>query len=112
MRMAAQASKQDPKVGRGKGPAANPEQYEDFPPRGPVTSLGSSSRWTRLHDLWQAPLLIFSVALFGAAAWLFIDPKPGLSIDQKIDVARALLAQTRPEAAIEQLNRLLAKEKL
>lgn len=110
MRMAAQASKQDPKVGRGKVPASDPAQFDDFPPRGPVTS--ASSRWTRLHDLWQAPLLIFSVVLFGAAAWLFIDPKPGLSIDQKIDVARTLLGQTRPEAAIEQLNRLLAKEKL
>jgi tetratricopeptide (TPR) repeat protein len=58
------------------------------------------------------PLLVCSVVLFGVAAYLFIDPKPGLSIDQKIDVARQLVAQMRPEAAIEQLNRLLAKEKL
>jgi tetratricopeptide (TPR) repeat protein len=58
------------------------------------------------------PLLIVSLVLFGVAAWLFIDPKPGLSIDQKIDVARQLIAQIRPEAAIEQLNTLLAKERL
>ena len=70
------------------------------------------AQWGRLRDLWQLPLLVVSVALFGVAAWLFIDPKPGLSIEQKIEVARTLIAQVRPEAAIEQLNRLLAKEKL
>lgn len=70
------------------------------------------SRWSRMRNLWQMPLLVFSLALFGVAAWLFIDPKPGLSIDQKIDVARTYLAQMRPEAALEQLNLLLAKEKL
>ncbi|HEY7118097.1 MAG TPA: tetratricopeptide repeat protein [Tepidisphaeraceae bacterium] len=70
------------------------------------------AQWGRLRELWQLPLLVFSVALFGVAAWLFIDPKPGLSIDQKIEVARTLLTQMRPEAAIEQLNRLLAREKL
>jgi tetratricopeptide (TPR) repeat protein len=58
------------------------------------------------------PLLVCSLALFGVAAWLFIDPKPGLSVDQKIDVARTYIAQLRPEAALEQLNRLLEKEKL
>ncbi len=70
------------------------------------------ARWRRLGDLWQAPLLLVSVGLFAVAAWLFIDPKPGLSIDQKIEVARTFLAQSRPEAAIEQLNRLLDKERL
>ncbi len=70
------------------------------------------SRWSRLRNLWQLPLLVFSLALFGVAAWLFIDPKPGLSIDQKIDVARTYIAQLRPEAALEHLNRLLEKEKL
>ena len=58
------------------------------------------------------PLLVFSVVLFGVAAWLFIDPKPGLTIDQKIETAAEFLRQERPEAAIEYLNRLLAKEKL
>jgi tetratricopeptide (TPR) repeat protein len=71
-----------------------------------------AARWRRLGDLWQAPLLLVSVGLFAVAAWLFIDPKPGLSIDQKIEVARTFLAQSRPEAAIEQLNRLLDKERL
>jgi tetratricopeptide (TPR) repeat protein len=70
------------------------------------------AQWGRLRDLWQLPLLVISVALFGVAAWMFIDPKPGLSIEQKIEVARTLIGQVRPEAAIEQLNRLLAKEKL
>jgi tetratricopeptide (TPR) repeat protein len=68
--------------------------------------------WGKLRNLWQLPLLVFSLGLFGVAAWLFIDPKPGLSIDQKIEAGRTLLTQVRPEAAIEHLNGLLAKEKL
>jgi len=67
---------------------------------------------SRVTHLWQFPLLLFSLGLFGYAAYLFIDPKPGLSIDQKIDVARSLLKKERPEAAIEQLNKLLNTEKL
>jgi tetratricopeptide (TPR) repeat protein len=62
--------------------------------------------------LWQVPLLLFSLALFGYAAYLFIDPKPGLSIDQKVKLARTYLIEERPDAAIEQLNKLLGHEKL
>src|SRR5258706_15937111 len=105
MRMAAQASKQNARGGRDNSPSSDPANSSQI-------SSHSPSRWTRMNDLWQAPLLIVSVGLFGAAAWLFIDPKPGLSIDQKIEVARTFLAQSRPEAAIEQLNRLLDKERL
>jgi len=66
----------------------------------------------RLSQLWQLPLLLLSLALFGYAAYLFIDPKPGLSADEKIEVAHILLDQDRPEAAREQLNRVLQNEKL
>jgi tetratricopeptide (TPR) repeat protein len=62
--------------------------------------------------MWQVPLLLFSLALFGYAAYLFIDPKPGMTIDQKIKLARAYLVDERPDASIEQLNKLLAREKL
>ncbi|HEV2294376.1 MAG TPA: tetratricopeptide repeat protein [Tepidisphaeraceae bacterium] len=65
-----------------------------------------------LAHLWQAPLLLISLGLFGYAAYLFIDPQPGLTIDQKIDVARVYFKNERPEAGIEQLNRLLTTEKL
>jgi tetratricopeptide (TPR) repeat protein len=65
-----------------------------------------------LSQLWQLPLLLLSLSLFSYAAYIFIDPKPGLSIDQKIDVARQLLKDERPEAAIDQLNHILAAEKL
>ena len=53
-----------------------------------------------LAHLWQAPLLLLSLGLFGYAAYLFIDPQPGLTLDQKIDVARVYLKNERPEAAI------------
>ncbi|MCS7034587.1 MAG: tetratricopeptide repeat protein [Phycisphaerae bacterium] len=67
---------------------------------------------SRLSQLWQFPLLVISLLLFGYAAYLFIDPQPGLSADEKIDVARLLLDQDRPEAAREQLNRVLLNERL
>ncbi|MDB5334048.1 MAG: hypothetical protein JWP03_5199 [Phycisphaerales bacterium] len=66
----------------------------------------------RLSQLWQLPLLLVSLGLFGYAAYLFIDPKPGLTIAQRIDSAEAHLHQDRFEAAIEQCNKLLASDKL
>jgi tetratricopeptide (TPR) repeat protein len=66
----------------------------------------------RLAQLWQLPLLLISLGLFGYAAYLFIDPKPGLTIDDKIEIARRYLVHERPEAAIEQLNTILTTEKL
>ena len=66
----------------------------------------------RLAHLWQMPLLLLSLGLFGYAAYLFIDPQPGLSVEQRIDTARAYIGHGRPDAAVDQLNKLLASEKL
>src|SRR5688500_7348638 len=66
----------------------------------------------RLAQLWQLPLLLGSLGLFGYAAYLFIDPKPGLSIEQRIELGRTFLVHDRPDAAVDQLNKLLASEKL
>ena len=66
----------------------------------------------KLAQLWQLPLLLCSLGLFGYAAYLFIDPKPGLSIDQKIDLARDYLRHGRPQASIAQLNQILDLEKM
>src|SRR5688572_13406353 len=65
-----------------------------------------------LARLWQLPLFLLSLGLFGYAAYLFIDPKPGLTIDQKIELARTYLRYDRPEAAADQLNKLLAGERM
>lgn len=67
---------------------------------------------SRYAQLWQLPLLLVSIGLFSYAAYVFIDPRAGLSIDQKIDVARLYLKNERPEAAINQLNKILTTEKL
>lgn len=67
---------------------------------------------TSVSQLWQLPLLVISLGLFSYAAYLFIDPRPGLTIDQKIDAGRILLDYDRPEAAMEHLNRVLANEKV
>jgi hypothetical protein len=64
----------------------------------------------QLSQLWQLPLLVFSVFLFGYAAYLFIDPKPGPTVSQKIESARSLLNQQRPQAAIKPLNALLGQK--
>src|SRR5262245_28961027 len=74
--------------------------------------MASRRTQARLAQLWQFPLLLISVALFGVAAYLFIDPRPGPSIDEKIDVARKFLDQERADASLAQLNKLLATEKL
>jgi tetratricopeptide (TPR) repeat protein len=66
----------------------------------------------QISQLWQLPLLLLSFALFAYAAYLFIDPRPGPTPDQKLVSARNLLRAERPVAAIEQLNRILATEKL
>jgi len=79
----------------------------------PINAVAKRPAWkAKLGGLWQMPLLVISVALFGVAAWLFIDPKAGPSVDVKLDGARQLLKQERAEAANEYLNRLLQREKL
>ena len=65
-----------------------------------------------ISQLWQLPLFLLSIALFVYAAYLFIDPHAGPTIDQKIDVARKMLKDERPEAAVNQLNTILTAEKL
>src|SRR5436853_3274083 len=69
--------------------------------------MGSGHSSRSFSQLWQLPLLVFSVFLFGYAAYLFIDPKPGPSVAQKIEVVRTLLKQQRSQAAIETLHAIL-----
>jgi tetratricopeptide (TPR) repeat protein len=66
----------------------------------------------RFSQLWQLPLFIVSIALFVYAGYLFINPGPGATIDQKIAVAQNYLQQDRPDAALQQLSRILETEKL
>ena len=66
----------------------------------------------RLAQLWQLPLLLLSLGLFAYAAYLFIDPKPGLSVERRIEFSQAYLRHGRPDAAVDQLNKLLTSEKL
>lgn len=66
----------------------------------------------QLAQLWQLPLLLSSLGLFGYAAYLFVDPKPGLTVDQKIDAARLYVRNERPDASIAVLNQILNTDKL
>jgi tetratricopeptide (TPR) repeat protein len=72
----------------------------------------SPSGHARIAQLWQLPLLLVSMGLFGYAAYLFIDPQPGPSVDERIASARKFLDQERPDAANALLNRILTSEKL
>jgi tetratricopeptide (TPR) repeat protein len=75
-----------------------------------ATSRASRSP-QRFSQLWQLPLFILSIGLFVYAGYLFINPGPGATIDQKIAVAQNYLKQDRPDAALQQLSRILETEK-
>lgn len=76
----------------------------------PVSKLGI--RQLAPSQAWQLPLLLVSLATFGYAAYLFIDPQPGPTVADRIGAARELIRQERAEASIEVLNKLLKTEKL
>jgi tetratricopeptide (TPR) repeat protein len=84
------------------------------PPRATraIASASRHSGHSRISQLWQLPLLLVSLGLFGYAAYLFIDPQPGPSVDERIASARKFLDQERPDAANALLNRILTGEKL
>ena len=74
--------------------------------------MSSRPASTSISQLWQVPLLAVSVGLFGYAAYLLWDPKPGPTVEQQLLVARQFLDAERPEAAVEQLNRIIKLDKL
>lgn len=74
--------------------------------------MASRRAYAHLAQLWQLPLLVLSLGLFGYAAYLFIDPQPGPSVEQRIAAARTFLAQERPDAGNALLNQILTSEKL
>lgn len=71
-----------------------------------------SSEQPSVSQLWQMPLLILSFALFGYAAYLLWDPKPGPTVEQQLADVRTLLKMERPEAAVERLKKLLSLDDL
>lgn len=71
--------------------------------------MASGRTPTRLSQLWQGPLLLASLGLFGYSAYRFIDPHFPTA-GQKIQVARDLLTDDRPEAALDYLNKILSTD--
>lgn len=76
-----------------------------------MSNSHASASSRQFSQLWQLPLFVLSLALFVYAGYLFINPGPGATIDQKIAVARDYLKQNRPDAALQQLSRILETEK-
>ncbi|HEX4794791.1 MAG TPA: tetratricopeptide repeat protein [Humisphaera sp.] len=66
----------------------------------------------RPKQIWQLPLLLTSLGLFGYAGYLVIDPKPGLTLAQRIDVAQIYVRRNEPETAITLLNKELNASKI
>ncbi|MGF1635100.1 MAG: tetratricopeptide repeat protein [Phycisphaerae bacterium] len=60
-----------------------------------------------LAHIWQLPLLLLSLLLFGAAAYVLVQSSPKLTAEQKMQLARTYLEQERPTAALEELNAVL-----
>ena len=104
--MASRAPQQSPAAHSPDAGAPRPGASN---PTLPYSSTRAPRR--RATQLWQMPLLLLSLGLFAYAAYLFIDPKPGPSVSQRIDTARAYLTHGRPDAAVEQLNKLIVSEK-
>src|SRR6266542_6507999 len=78
-----------------------------------ATGKDAMSRAThQLAQLWQLPLLLLSWLVFALAAYLFINSSPGLTVKRRIEMAELYIQHERPEAALEQLNRLLTGERL
>src|SRR5688572_6022090 len=65
----------------------------------------------RLSHLWQLPLLFISVVLFVAAAVIFVEARPEITLNQKLAAARAYLRDDRADAAVESISRLMSAEK-
>lgn len=74
--------------------------------------LGRTKHRSPIAHLWQLPLFVISILLFGYAAYRFIDPRPAMTLAEKVDVARILVQEHRPEAAIDYLNKLLVTDGL
>ena len=52
----------------------------------------------RLSHLWQLPLLLLSLGLFSTTACLYVDARPGITLNQKLSVARQLMRDDRPDS--------------
>ncbi|MFI5377773.1 MAG: tetratricopeptide repeat protein [Tepidisphaerales bacterium] len=74
--------------------------------------MGFNQTNPKRPQLWQLPMFVFSLGLFGYAAWLLIDPQPGPSVAQRIESARKYIAAERPDPAIAMLNELLREQKI
>ncbi len=93
-----------------------PRECEDFPLwasrlKGKEAMASGRARG-RLSQLWQMPLLVVSLGLFAYAAYLFIDPKPGVTLSHRIEIVELLLTNGRADAALEHGNKLLASGQL
>ena len=70
------------------------------------------SGWPTLSTLAATALHSFRSGLFVYAGYLFINPGPGATVEQKLQVARDYLKEDRPDAAFQQLVRMLETTKM
>ncbi|HWE03142.1 MAG TPA: tetratricopeptide repeat protein [Tepidisphaeraceae bacterium] len=74
--------------------------------------MASRHAQSQLAQLWQLPLLVAALGLFGYAAYRFIDPKPAITNAQRLESAQSYLKKGQFDQAIAQANKLLNLDKL
>jgi len=77
-----------------------------------MDAMSAGQAKDRLAQLWQWPLLLFSLGLFIWAGILLIRSKPVPSVAQQLRVAQQLIQHDRPDAARDLLGQMLASGKL
>src|SRR5665213_1388239 len=77
-----------------------------------MDAMASRRALGQFSGLWQLPLLVVSLGLFGYAAYRFIDPKPAITIAQRLETAQFYLKHKQFDLAIAQSNKLLATANL
>src|SRR5665213_2598079 len=77
-----------------------------------MDAMASRRALGQFSGLWQLPLLVVSLGLFGYAAYRFIDPKPAITIAQRLETAQFYIKHKQFDLAIAQSNKLIATANL
>lgn len=74
--------------------------------------MGFGRAQARAGQLWQLPLLLFSISLFLYAVNLAVNSRAGATVEQQLALAANYLNQDRNEPASDLLKKLINSEKL
>src|SRR2546421_487572 len=97
------------RVWKARCPGKGMEAMASTRPYTSDNAYASARSLRRAAQLWQFPLLLVSIGLFGYAAYLFIDPKPGPpSYEMHRRLAESFEALRNPAAALKHYRAAMA----